>query len=103
MGAMLWSAFSIWKFLLCLLLLPATSFSQQTASNFQQSNPLQDSPAVRDAWRKAYKDFKPPAAVATRIEELKTRNAEALHLWGAGELAQRDMSIEQDRDRKSVV
>jgi len=28
--------------MLCLLLLPTPSFSQQAASNFPQSNPLQD-------------------------------------------------------------
>jgi hypothetical protein len=37
-----------------LLLLPATSFSQQAASNFPQSNPLQDQAAIRDEWRRAY-------------------------------------------------
>ena len=72
--------------LLCLLLLPAPSFSQQAASNFSQSNPLQDSQAVRDAWRKAYKDFKPGPAVTARIEELKAREREARDLWSAGEL-----------------
>jgi DNA/RNA-binding domain of Phe-tRNA-synthetase-like protein len=67
----------------CCLLLPLTCFSQQQASKqqFPNSNPLEDNPAVRDAWRKAYKDFKPPAAVAARIEELKTREREAFDLW----------------------
>jgi len=61
--------------LLCfgLLLLPTTSFSQQAASNFRQSNSLQDNPAVRDPWRKAYKDFKPPAAVSRRNKSLDAR------------------------------
>ena len=65
--------------LLCLLL-PATSSSQQAAINFPQSNPLQDQAAVRDAWRKAYKDFKSPATIAARIEELKAREREARDL-----------------------
>ena len=86
--------------LLCLLLLlPATSFSQQAASNFPQSNPLQDSPAVRDAWRKAYKDFKPSAVVSARIEELKNRERQARDLWSAGELSQRQLSIEIERNQ----
>src|SRR5262245_18033347 len=86
--------------LLCLLLLlPSTSFSQQQASKqqFPNSNPLEDNPAIRDAWRKAYKDFKPPAAVDARIEELKAREREARDLWSAGELSQRELSIEIER------
>jgi len=59
--------------MLCLLLLPATSFSQQAASNFPRSNPLQDQAAVRDEWRRAYKDFKPPAAVSRRNKSLDAR------------------------------
>jgi len=85
--------------MLRLLLLPTQSFSQQAASNFPQSNPLQDSPAVRDAWRKAYKDFKPPAVVAPRIEELKVREREARESWSAGELSQRELSIEIERNQ----
>src|SRR5215475_12094708 len=85
--------------LLCLLLLSISSFSQQAASNFPQSNPLQDSQAVRDAWRKAYKDFKPSPAVAARIEELKARGREADDLWGAGELSQSQLSIEIERNQ----
>jgi hypothetical protein len=45
-------------------------WQQQQAAKFPQSSPLQDSPAVREEWRRAYKDFKPTAAVAARIEEL---------------------------------
>ena len=85
--------------LLCLLLLPTPSFSQQAASNFPQSNPMQDSPAVRDAWRKAYKDFKPPATVAARIEDLKARKREVRDLWSVSELSQRELSIEIERNQ----
>src|SRR5215468_9450884 len=84
--------------LLCLLL-PTPSFSQQAASNFPQSNPMQDSPAVRDTWRRAYKDFKPSDAVSARIEELKAREREARDLWSAGELSQRQLSIEIERNQ----
>jgi len=83
--------------LLCLLL-PAPSFSQQAANNFPQSVPLQDSQAVRDAWRKVYKDFKPSSAVAARIEELKAREREARELWNAGKLSQPELSIEIERN-----
>src|SRR5262245_29472614 len=40
---------------------------------FTQVNPLSDSPAVRDEWRRAYKDFKPPAAVSRRNKSLDAR------------------------------
>jgi hypothetical protein len=84
--------------LLCLLLpLPTPSFSQQAASNFPQSNLMQDSQAVRDTWRKAYKDFKPPAAVAAKLDELKWRDSEAIEMWSAGELDQAAMSLEFER------
>jgi hypothetical protein len=59
---------------------------------------MQDSQAVRDAWRKAYKDFKSPAEAAARIEELKAREREARDLWSAGELSQRELSIEIERN-----
>jgi len=72
---------------------------QQQAATFPQSSPLQDSPAVRDAWRKAYKDFKPPAAVSACIEELKAREREAHGLWNAGELSPRQLSIEIERNQ----
>ena len=84
--------------LLCLLLLPTTSFSQQAASNFPQSSPLQDTQAVRDAWRKAYKDFKPSAAVAARIEELKARERETFDLWNSGKISQQQLTIEIERN-----
>lgn len=85
--------------LLCLLLHTPSFSQQQAASNFPQSNPLQDQAAVRDAWRKAYKDFKPPAAIAMRIEVLKAREREAHDLWSAGELSQRQLSIEIERNQ----
>src|SRR5215468_12372664 len=89
--------------MLCLLLLPLICFSQQQASkqagNLPQSNPLQDRADVRDAWRKAYKDFKPGPQVAARIEELKAREREARDSWSAGELSQRQLSIEIERNQ----
>jgi hypothetical protein len=72
---------------------------QQQAATFPQSSPLQDFPAVRDAWRKAYKDFKPSAAVTACIEELKNRDREALNLCGAGEMSQTTLSIEIERNQ----
>jgi hypothetical protein len=84
--------------MLCLLL-PAPSFSQQAASNFRQSNPLQDTPAIRDEWRKAYKDFNPGPSVAERIEELKAREREVRDLWSVSKLSQRELSIEIARNQ----
>jgi len=67
---------------LCLLLLPAICFSQQQQASKQQipnSNPLEDNPAFRDAWRRAYKDFKPPASFSSRNKALDAmRNSDYL-------------------------
>src|SRR5215813_327974 len=81
-----------------ILLRPLVLQQQQQAATFPQSSSLQDSQAVRDEWRRAYKDFKPSAAVAARIEELKNREREARDLWSAGELSQRELSIEIERN-----
>jgi hypothetical protein len=83
--------------MLCLLLLPATSFSQQAACIFPQSNPLQDSPAVRDAWRKAYKDFKPGPRVQAELEKLKLREREARNAWSDSEYTLQDLNREYER------
>src|SRR5215831_14567475 len=81
-----------------ILLLPLVLQQQQQAAAFPQSSPLQDSPAVRDAWRKAYEDFKPPAGISVKIEELKNRELEARDLCSAGELSQHQLSIEIERN-----
>jgi hypothetical protein len=46
------------------------ALQQQQAAAFHQSSPSQDSSAVREEWQEAYRDFKPSAAIAARIEEL---------------------------------
>ena len=86
--------------LLCLLLLlPTPSFSQQAASNFPQSNPLQDTQAVRDEWRLAYKDFKPGSLVLAELEKLKLREREALNLWSDGKYTLPDLNREVERNQ----
>jgi hypothetical protein len=71
---------------------------RQHQATFPQSSQLVDSSAVRDAWRKAYKGFKPPAAIASKMEELKRRQNEALERWSVGALDQAAMSREFDRN-----
>jgi hypothetical protein len=71
---------------------------QQQAAAFPQSSPLQDSSAVRDEWRRAYKDFKPSADVARRIEELKNRERKAFELFKNGAIMQGQLSIEIERN-----
>src|SRR5262249_1671948 len=65
---------------------------------FPQVKPLSDSPAIREEWRRAYKDFKPSAAVAARIEELKARERETFDLWNAGKISQQQLTIEIERN-----
>jgi hypothetical protein len=43
---------------------------RQQAAVLLQSSSLVDYQVVRDEWRRAYRDFKPSAAIAARIEEL---------------------------------
>jgi hypothetical protein len=68
-----------------MILLPFAS--QRQAAAFPQSAQLVDYRAVREEWRRAYRDFKPPADVARRIEELTVREREALDPLNSGSIS----------------
>ena len=73
-------------------------FAAAAGRNFPAIEPASGYSGRCDEWRRANKDFKPSAAVAAKLDELKWRDSEALEMWSAGELDQAAMSLEFERN-----
>lgn len=69
----------------------------QQPQTWPQSDPLTDSPQVRNEWRRAYAKFKPGPRVLAELEKLKLREREAMKLWNDSEYTLQDVNREFER------